>query len=109
MKQLIVGDKIELDIINIPGYDLGDVAVTNNGVDVKDLFNVFLDVGEPSTVVLRGYARGKDGKFIKVFGLDEDGKPELTGIEEVERKFVVSGKIELVIEKEIDANVKDME
>jgi len=54
MHQLIEGDKVTLDIVNIPGDSLGDVCATNNGVDVKDLFKVILDVKELSQIELRG-------------------------------------------------------
>jgi len=101
MHQLIKGDKVTFDIVNVPGYDLGDVCVTNNGVDVKDLFKVLLDVSELSQIELRGYARDEDGHFIKIVGLDEDDYPDFVSAKEVVRKFVVSGKLELVLEKEI--------
>jgi len=100
MNQLIKGDKVTLDIVNIPG-DLGDVCATNNGVDVKDLFKVILDVKELSQIELRGYARGEDGHFIKIVDLDEDDYPDFVGAKETTRKFVVSGKLELILEKEI--------
>jgi len=101
MHQLIKGDKVTFDIVNVPGDSLGDVCVTNNGVDVKDLFKVILDVNELSQIELRGYARGEDGHFIKIVDLDEDDYPELVSIKETTRKFVVSGKLELILEKEI--------
>ena len=101
MNQLIEGDKVTLDIVNIPGDSLGDVCATNNGVDVKDLFQVLLDVKELSQIELRGYARDEDGHFIKIVDLDEDDYPDLVSSKEVTRKFVVSGKLELILEKEI--------
>lgn len=101
MRALIEGDKVTLDIVNIPGFELGDVNIASNGIDVKDLFKVLLDVKELSQIELRGYARDDDGRFVKVFDLDEDDYPELSGVKEAVRKFVISGKIELTLEKEI--------
>jgi len=101
MHQLIKGDKVTFDIVNVPGDSLGDVCVTNNGIDVKDIFKVMLDVNELSQIELQGYARGEDGRLIKIVDLDEDDYPELVSVKEATRKFVVSGKLELVLEKEI--------
>ena len=101
MRQLIVGDKIIFETIDVPGQKLGDVSVSNNGIDVKDLFRAVLDVNEYTTVELSGYARGEDGKLISIYELNEDDHPELTSMKKEARKFIVSGKIELTLEEEI--------
>jgi len=101
MNHLKVGETVAFDVINIPGYDLGDVNVSSDGIDVSNLFRVILDVSEVSTLILRGYRIGEDGRHISTYDLTEDGKLELAGALNSIRKFIVSGKLELKLEKEI--------
>ena len=98
MRQLIIGDKIEFDIIH---SGEGIVNATSEGIEIKDLFRTVLDVNEYPTVELSGYARDENGKFISVYELNEDDHPELTSIKKEARKFIVSGKIGLTLEEEI--------
>jgi len=97
MHQLNVGEKVEFEIINLPGV----VHATQNEIDIRDLFRVVLDKDEFSTVELRGYVRDQDGKFITTYRLNEDGNLEMDGALNKVRKFIVSGKIELTLEEEI--------
>jgi len=101
MHKLSVGDKVTFDIVNIPDNELGDVNVSNNGVEVKDLFRVLLDAGETSKIELRGYVRDSDGRLVNIYDLDDDGAPELVGVKNTSRKFIISGKMELTLEKEV--------
>ena len=98
MRHLIVGDKIEFDIIH---SGEGIVNATSGGIEIGDLFRAVLDVNEFPTVELSGYVRDEDGKLISIYELNEDDHPELTGAKKEARKFIISGKIELTLIQEV--------
>ncbi len=100
MKKLIVGDKIAFEIAYHP-FGVGLVNATSDGVEIENLFRAALDLDSNQTPVLElsGYLTDDDGKLISAREIDEDGVLTRNTVEKTTRKFIVSGKIELILEE----------
>ena len=100
MKKLEEGQIVNMEIVHHEDL-VGAVNITVGGNEVRDLFEVHLDASSVPTVLLKGYLRDEDGRLYTELKSSEYGEPPQEEVASKERKFIVSGRIELTLEEEI--------
>ena len=97
MKQLEEKQKLSLEIVDLTG-SVGTIKVLIDEENAGDsMFEIILSADDVPMIEMSQYLRGDDGKFIKKFSSDGN----FDGLEKETKVFLVSGKMDLVLGKEI--------